>query len=350
VHESLELTGGIELKRKILKLIKPRLKAIKPRFKLTELSSAVVKASARKGQLLSDQQLSDLAASKDLNDFLNRAKERYPILASSVTPSLREVEDLMLKAFSSEVDEFIKVCPDASQILQLIKREVEEGEAVDLLKRYFGILGAEDKEGQPKKEGVENVIKQLSTKGFNLEVKEASHIFEKYKVPGMIDAVFARCRILKMLNAAKDLGGGSARQLREYLKLKVDVFNVVTVLRGIRNGIDRKALEEVLILHGGSLSKENLREALKQADVQKALTYLKGVGLPKVEGARAMERAYEEKVSNLLTRTYYNGYAGMGAIVGYLELRLREVRDLIRIANAISRGMDPRRIAQDFIF
>jgi len=47
---------------------------------------------------------------------------------------------------------------------------------------------------------------------------------------------------------------------------------------------------------------------------------------------------------------YYSNYISLGAIVGYLELKLREVRDLVRIANAVSRGLEPRRIAQDFIF
>ena len=335
--EGIELKIKYKLKSKILKL-----KFIDPTY-------AVVRASARKGQLLSDQQLIDLASSRDLKEFLNRAKERYPALALNVTPSLKEVEDLLLKAFGEEVDEFIKMCPDASPILRLIKREIEGEEAVDLLKQHLGILGAEDK-GQPKKGGKENVSDQLSAMSFSLEVKEARRMFEKYKIPAMVDSVFARYRILKMFDAAKNLGGGSAKQLREYLRLKIDVFNVITVLRGIRNGIDRTALEEILIPRGGSVGKEDLVGALKQADEGKALAYLREVGLPKVEDVRAVERSYEKEISKTLTDTYYHGYADVGAIVGYLELRLREVRDLIRIANGISRGMEPKRIAQDFIF
>jgi vacuolar-type H+-ATPase subunit C/Vma6 len=309
----------------------------------------VVRASARKGQLLSDQQLMDLATSRDLKELLNRIKERYPTLALNVTPSLKELEDLLLKDYRDEVDEFIKMCPGASPLLQLMKREIEEGEA-DLLKQHLGILSVEGTKGQPKKMGKEDVISQLSARGFGSEVKEANRIFEKYKVPAMVDSVFARYRILRMLDAAKNLGGGSAEQLREYLRLKIDVFNVITVLRGIRNGIDRKALEEVLIPRGGSVRREDLVNALKQADEGKALAYLKDMGLPKVEDVRAIERSFEKEVSKTLTHTYYHGYAGIGAIVGYLELKLREVKDLIRLANAISRGMEPKRVAQDFIF
>jgi vacuolar-type H+-ATPase subunit C/Vma6 len=36
--------------------------------------------------------------------------------------------------------------------------------------------------------------------------------------------------------------------------------------------------------------------------------------------------------------------------MGYLELKYREVRNIMRIANAISLGIDPKRTVQDFIF
>lgn len=114
--------GGIELKIKIPKLKRKILK-----LKFIDPTYAVVRASARKGQLLSDQQLIDLTSSRDLKDFLNRVKERYPVLALNVTPPLKEVEDLLLKVFRDEVDEFIKMCPDMSPMLQLIKREIEGG-------------------------------------------------------------------------------------------------------------------------------------------------------------------------------------------------------------------------------
>jgi len=317
---------------------------------LPDLTYAVVKASARKGGLLSDQQFVELSSSRDLKDFVNRVKERYPVLVLNVTPTEKEIEDLLLRSFRDEVDEFIKYCAGASLILQLIKREVEEVEEAKIMKRYLEGLVSERQDGAPKKLSMEGVPGQLSARGFDPEVEEARRIFEKYRVPGLVDSVFARYRILKMLKAAKRLKGDVAAGLGEYLRLKVDVFNIVTILRGIRNGIDRKALEEVLILGEGSLSKEVMRGALKAADEEKALALLEGAGLSKVEGARALERAYEMKIAKMLNRTYYGGYINMGAIVGYLELRLREVRNLVRIANAVSRGIEPKRIAQDFIF
>jgi len=320
-------------------------------FIMMDLIYAVIKAAARIGGLLSNQQIMELASSRDLKDLLNRAKERYPALALNVTPTLREIEDLLLKAFRDEMDEFINASPGISPILQLIKREVEEGEATDLMKQYLGILDSESRGETPKRPGKEEkALAQLYTRGFDQEVKEAKLLFEKYGVPGLVDSVFVKHRTLKMLNEAEKLGRGTSEGLKEYLKLQVDIFNFVTLLRGIKNGIDRRALEEVLIFSGGSLSKEDITDVLKATDAEKALAFLVKAGLPKVESMRGMERAYETKISKILTRTYYKGYVNMGAIVGYLELRLREIKNLIRIANSLSRGLDPKRIAQDFIF
>ena len=217
------------------------------------------------------------------------------------------------------------------------------------MKQYLEGVVSEKQEGS-KKASIQDVPSKLLARGFDPEVMEARRIYEKYKVPGLVDSVFARYRILKMLEAARKLKGDTAEGLKQYLRLKVDVFNIVTILRGMRNGIERKALEDVIIFTGGSLSKEVIKGALKAPDEEKALALFESVGFPKVEAARDMERTFERKIANILVSTYYGDYINMGAIVGYLELRLREVRNLIRIANGVSRGLEPKRIAQDFIY
>jgi hypothetical protein len=36
--------------------------------------------------------------------------------------------------------------------------------------------------------------------------------------------------------------------------------------------------------------------------------------------------------------------------MGYLELKLREIRNIIRVANSVSLGIDPKRVAQEFMY
>lgn len=313
-------------------------------FKFVDLTSAAIKASARKGALLTDQQLLDLAPSKDLKDLLNRVKERYPNL-SSVALTPKAIEEGFLDCYRQEIKEFQKAAPDISMILNIVRREVDEWEAVELLKTQLGIIAPI---GQKRTK--EEITALLKVMGFTIEAKKATLIYEKYKVPALIDSAFVRQRIMDLSASISRLGGDTKEKMKEYMSYKIDVFNLDLLIRGLKNDIDRKALSELFIYDGGSVKSQILKEAVKQPTMEKALTMIEGGGLPKVESARDLERYFEQKVSRLMSRTYYNGYLGLGAILGYLELKLREIKDIIRIANAISRGLEPKKIAQEFIF
>ena len=317
-------------------------KLVKPKF--IDITSAVIKASARKGTLLTDQQLIDLAPSKDLKDLLNRVKERYPNL-SSVALTPKAIEEGFLDCYRQEISEFQKAAPDISMILSIVWREVDEWEAVDLLKTQLGIMAPIG-----EKRTRDDITALLNVMGFSIESKKATLIYEKYKVPALIDSAFARQRIVDLSASLARLGGSTEEKMKEYLNYKIDVFNLDLLMRGLKNDIDREALSELLICDGGSVKSQILKEAVKQPTIEKALTLIEGRGLPKVESARDLERYYEQKISRLMPKAYYNGYTEVGAILGYLELKLREIKDIIRIANAISRGLEPKRIAQEFIF
>jgi vacuolar-type H+-ATPase subunit C/Vma6 len=315
---------------------------------VTDLTYAAVKASIRKGELMTDQQLTELASSRDLKDLVNRVKEKYPSLVS-VTTQVKQIEDALTNSYRDEVEQFMKAAPEIASILAMAKREVDEFEAVEFLKIGLGIIVQEGTEGQ-KRLSKDELLHQLVVKGFSSEVNEATKIYDKYNVPALIDSVFAKQRILKMMNATTDVSSDVLEGLKEYLRLKIDIFNLDILLRGIKNNIDRKALDEVLIYGGGSLPRESLKEVLKQPDLDKVLLLIESTGLAKVDSARALERSYEKKISELMSRTYYNGYLETGAVLGYLELKFREIKDIIRIANSVSRGIDPKRIVQEFIF
>jgi vacuolar-type H+-ATPase subunit C/Vma6 len=153
---------------------------------------------------------------------------------------------------------------------------------------------------------------------------------------------------LKIINTVKKMGR-AAKGLEPYVKLKVDLFNVVTILRGVKNNIDPKAIEELLIFGEGSIRKDRLKEAVKSGSTQKALAYFESIGLPKADSARDLEKAYEKMMAKNNDRTYYKGYVEIGAVIGYLELKLEEITKLIRIANTVERGIDAKRAIQEFI-
>jgi hypothetical protein len=315
---------------------------------LTDLVFGAVKASSRKGRLFTNQQIIDLVGSRDLKDLQNRVKEKYPLLAVAA-PSLKGMEEGLIKSFKEEVDEFIKATPDLEPALRMAQREVDEFEAIEALKTQLGIIAPGPAGGERRFGKEEEEAAQLALKGFAPEAKRATQIYEKYKVSGLVDAIFARQRIFNLSSPDTGMAKDVLEELGEYRRLKTDVFNIDILLRGIKNGIDRKALAEI-ILPGGSIQWKLLQEATKQTEIKKAMALVEAAGLPKVDSPRALERYYECKISNMMSRAYYDGYLGAGAIMGYIELKYREVRNIMRIANAISLDVDPKRTMQDFIF
>lgn len=314
---------------------------------LTDLVFGAVKASSRKGKLFTNQQITDLVGSRDLKDLQNRVKERYPSLAAA-SPSLKGIEEGLIRSYKDEVGEFIKATPELEPALRMAQREVDESDAIEALKTRLGILTPDSKVGD-RRGGKDEAAGLSALKGFEREVQAATEIYEKYKVPGLIDAVFARQRIVSLSNAEGGMAKEVLEELGEYTTLKTDVFNIDILLRGIKNGIDRKALLEIAI-PGGSIQRKLLQEAVKQTEIKKAMALVEAAGLPKVDSPRALERYYESKISKMMSRAYYDGYLGAGSIMGYLELKYREVRNIMRVANAISLGIDPKRTLQDFIF
>ncbi|MGC8936845.1 MAG: V-type ATPase subunit [Candidatus Methanomethylicaceae archaeon] len=309
---------------------------------MAEISYSVVKASARKGQLLSDQQIMDLASSKDLKEFITKLKDRYPsLLTLGAKPTLENIDKALFEAFCEEVQEFIGVFPKAEKILGLLKQDLEEGKVAQELSEVL-------RERKGKEKEYEELVAKLHRIGFDEEVKEGERIFEKYGIPGLIASAFARRRLLKLTVLLKKYKADVSEVLAEYLKLKIDEFNLTTLMRGIKNGIRRDALEELFISDGKRFKEKLLREAVKAPDLGKAISVL-GYGHLQ-EDPRSLERELEKEIRGILTKAYYGGYTDLAAVIGYLELKKLEVLNLIRVANCIERGIAPKDVSAEFLF
>ncbi|MDD1776455.1 MAG: V-type ATPase subunit, partial [Candidatus Methanomethylicus sp.] len=187
---------------------------------MTDLTYAVVKAAARKGELLTNQQLNDLASSRDIKEFVSRVKDRYPVLAASQMPKLKELEEGLLQTFKTDVIEFVKAAPDAKELLQLIEKELEEENATDLLKWKLGVLDQSKLENMPKKMTKEDAVSLIAKMGFKEESEDATKLFEKYNAPGLIDSIFTRNRLIKITEVIQN---NDYEGLVKYLKLKIDL-------------------------------------------------------------------------------------------------------------------------------
>jgi vacuolar-type H+-ATPase subunit C/Vma6 len=135
--------------------------------------------------------------------------------------------------------------------------------------------------------------------------------------------------------------------LKSYISLKIDEHNVLTIIRGIKNNIRKDILMKLLILEGGKIDKKILSEALKEENIDKALSIL---GMEEYkDNQRAIERDFEKKLISILKKMYYEDYVGLGEIIAYIEMKKIEIKNIIRIAISIEKGIIPSTIVQEFI-
>ncbi|HRR54928.1 MAG TPA: hypothetical protein P5290_06255, partial [Candidatus Methanomethylicus sp.] len=164
---------------------------------MPDFTYAAVKASGRKGKLLTEQQILELASQKELKDVINRIKPNYPDLANA-SADLVEYEAVLKEGFFKEVDEFVKGTPEAADFITLIKKQAQEGEAVELMKWHLGIIGEPQVKTPLKRMGKQDVLRALKRMGYGEEAEAAEALYAKHQAPALIESVFVRCRLIKL--------------------------------------------------------------------------------------------------------------------------------------------------------
>jgi vacuolar-type H+-ATPase subunit C/Vma6 len=278
-----------------------------------------VKASAKRSKMLSERQLIELTSSKDLNELVSRLRSIYPELAD-VKPDSRNIEEKLLELFYTELSEFIKIAPSYRELLELLKQEFEE-------------------------ENIAKTILEKYKKGLLNEINEEFKKIIEYEVLGVVISFIAKNRILKIIELTKKYNIYNV--LKSYISLKIDEHNVLTIIRGIKNNIRKDILMKLLILEGGKIDKKILSEALKEENIDKALSILSMEEYK--DNQRAIERDFEKKLISILKKMYYEDYVGLGEIIAYIEMKKIEIKNIIRIAISIEKGIIPSTIVQEFI-
>jgi len=286
---------------------------------LSDVVYTAVRASAKRSKMLSERQLIELTSSKDLNELVSRLRSIYPELAD-VKPDSRNIEEKLLELFYTELSEFIKIAPSYRELLELLKQEFEE-------------------------ENIAKTILEKYKKGLLNEINEEFKKIIEYEVLGVVISFIAKNRILKIIELTKKYNIYNV--LKSYISLKIDEHNVLTIIRGIKNNIRKDILMKLLILEGGKIDKKILSEALKEENIDKALSIL---GMEEYkDNQRAIERDFEKKLISILKKMYYEDYVGLGEIIAYIEMKKIEIKNIIRIAISIEKGIIPSTIVQEFI-
>ena len=329
-------------------------------YKYTPYSYPNSRINAMEANLLNEQRFNELAESRTLNNFVvNLEDTDYREYLGDVSEySLEEIERGLERALAGTYTLMFDVLPkragpffrllleewDVRNISSVVKAKtlgepandyvIELGTMVPKVKAMAEAKSMEEilviLEGTPYEEPYQKLLLgELSLQGFE------TGLYRMY--------------YSKLLEYALSRKGEERVILEEFVRLKIDKLNIVTVLRAKAAHMSAEEIKPLLIT-GGSLKLdpmlhvEDLGMALAELDGTKYGSVVRDVREEIEKDLSVLEKALEDHIvarMNELTRFYPLSVA---TPLNYIVRKDREVRKLRAIAKLISDGMPADRI------
>ncbi len=329
-------------------------------YKYTPYSYPNARINAMEAKLLTEQRFNELAESRTLNNFVVSLEDTdYREYLSDVSEySLEEIEKGLERALAGTYTLMFDVLPkragpffrllleewDIRNISSVVKAKalgepandyvIELGTMVPKVKAMAEAKSMEEilviLEGTPYEEPYQKLLLgELSLQGFETELY--------------------RMYYSKLLEYALSRKGEERVILEEFVRLKINKLNIVTVLRAKAAHMSAEEIKPLLIT-GGSLKLdpmlhvEDLGMALAELDGTKYGSVVRDVREEIEKDLSVLEKTLEDHIvarMNELTRFYPLSVA---TPLNYIVRKDREVRKLRAIAKLISDGMPADRI------
>ncbi|WP_456321137.1 V-type ATP synthase subunit C [Palaeococcus sp. (in: euryarchaeotes)] len=333
-------------------------------WKYTPYSYPNARIKAMEARLFSDQKFSELAESKTLNNFVMNLEDTdyKPYLSNIEGYSAEKIDRALDNALADMYTLMIKILPKRSNgFFKLLLQEwdvrnlaaavkakimgdvardyiVELGTMVDKIKAIAETKTLEEILVILEGTEYEDVYQKLLLNEINLEEFETELYRIHYK---------------KLMSYAQSRKGEEKKIIEEFLKLKIDKINVMTILRA---KLHRMSAEKIrpMIIEGGSLNQRIIDTLLNVEDLSMALAELDSTRYSQVlrESREALEsgdlsaldksfeKFIQEKIGEM-TRFYPLSVA---VPINYILLKEHEVKKLKAIAKLIEDKIKPESI------
>jgi len=333
-------------------------------YKYTPYSYPNARIRAMEARLFTEQRFNELAESKDLNTFvMNLEDSEYKPYLSKLSVYTAETIDrafdealadtyhLMFKILPKRVNPFFNLLLeewDIRNISAIVKAKVYGGVARD----YIAELGTmvERIKAMAEAKTMEEIL-------VILEGTEYEEVYQKLLLKEITVEEFEtelyKMHYAKLLRYAQSRKDEERRILEEFVKLKIDKINLMTILRAKLYGLGADKIKSSLI-PGGSLNQRILDTLMHVEDLSMALAELDSTKYSEVlrevreglEGGdldafnKAFERYIKRKISEL-TRFYPLSVA---IPLNYILEKESEIRKLKAIAKLIEDKIKPESI------
>ena len=331
-------------------------------YRYTPYSYPNARIKAMEAKLLTEQRFNELAESRTLQNFVVSLEDTdyRDYLAGISSYDIESIERALEKALAGTYELMVKILPkrvspffrllleewDVRNIASVVKAKLAGEPAIDYVVEIGNML--------PKVKA----MAEAKTMEEVLVILEGTPYEEPYQklLLGEIDVrafetELYRMHYGKLLSYALSKKEDERVILEEFVRLRIDKLNILTVLRAKAAGMSAELIRPMLI-PGGSvkldplLHVDDLSMALAELDTTRYGAVIREVREEVERDLGVLERALERHIierMNELNRFYPLSVA---TPLAYILQKEREVRKLRAIAKLISDGLPPERIKE----
>lgn len=312
---------------------------------------------ARMGRFLTEKQLSEIIEADNIDEVKNYLRgfpeyakyvDQYP-LEKALDTQLADTYDTLAKITPSNIQPIFKVLLqkwDVRNIKGLITAKeagLSREDTVNLLVPFGELSDSLDKLIDAK--SITEIVTGLEGTPYARVLDDALSSYEKTGLILPLEASLDKYFLENLLVAASNPADDSTRALHSYIGAQVDTTNLNIILRSKAEGLKYDDIEPYIVSNGYQLREWKLKDLMEAEDVGSVISSLEGTeyaqlltdALPeysKTGSVAPFEAALDEKIREIAKSLSIKIPFGIGPIVGFMNKKESEIRNLKVITRA----------------
>ncbi|MGB9937463.1 MAG: V-type ATP synthase subunit C [Methanobacterium sp.] len=312
---------------------------------------------ARMGRLLNEKQLTEIIEADNLEEVKNYLRglpdyakyvDQYP-LEKALDAQLAETYDTLAKIAPGGIKPIFKMLLqkwDVTNIKSLIiakEAGLSREETIDLLVPFGEINETMDKILDAK--NVTDIINGLEGTPYARVLDDALPAYENTGMILPLEASLDKYFMENLMKAASNPEEESTKTLRSYIGTQVDATNLSIILRSKVEGLKYEDINDYIIPKGYQIREWKLKDLMEADDVSGVISSLEGTEYAQIladasaEYAKTgsvapLEAALDQEIRKTAKSLSMKIPFGVGPIIGYLNRKDKEVRNLKVITRA----------------
>ncbi|MDO8633733.1 MAG: V-type ATPase subunit [archaeon] len=327
------------------------------------------RTKAMRATLLTKKEIESLIEAKNIQEIvglLSKTAYSHDIMEEAVSFSRADLVELSLtKNFSRTLKKLVKIAPKSDS--EKISRVFERYDVLNIKNLLLGIHLREPKEkikllliespgfsraslnSLAESPGVKELVEKLKNSDYYSVLAQKVSEYEKnQEIENLVSALESRYH--KKAAEANRVSADIGKTVKSMLDAETDAKNIMTILRGKKEGFDAKKISGMLI-EGGKLSRSELEKIGSANFVEEAVKLQKAFDLSgaledykKSPSLTHFENALEQSISAKGLAELRRSILSLSAIVGFLFLKEKEISDVRKIVRTKEFGFSPEEI------